>query len=275
MPTRLLREGILSSDAVDSLDAPAEVFYRRLMSKVDDHGLYDARPSILRAALFPLRTDRVREADISRWMAACQKAGLIVLYEADGKPYLCLLKTGWDKRSKPKYPLPPENICKQQETGVNTSTVVVVESVVEDVVKPLSAGADRFPEFWTAWPSGQRKQGRAKCAEVWKRKGLNLKADAILAHVRAMAASESWRQGFDPMPLTYLNGQRWDGADPAATAPGEKPWFINGWHSLVEKGKAHGLIEDEFPTPPDFRHAVLKAEGITAEQIKKAEADWQ
>ena len=133
MPTRLLREGILSSDRVDQLDSAAEVFYRRLMSKVDDHGLYDARPSMLRAMLFPLRIDRVREADITRWMAACQKAGLIVLYEADGKPFLKMLDTGWDERSKPKYPLPPENSCKQLETTESKSTVVVDVSVVEGV----------------------------------------------------------------------------------------------------------------------------------------------
>jgi hypothetical protein len=118
MPTRLLREGILTSERVDQLDAPAEVFYRRLMSKVDDHGLYDARPSILRASLYPLRLDRVREADITRSIAACVKAGVIVLYEAGGKPYLKMLDTRWIARSEAKYPLPPENICAQPLTVV-------------------------------------------------------------------------------------------------------------------------------------------------------------
>ena len=140
MPTRLIREGILTSDRVDQLDPPAEVFYRRLLSKVDDHGLYDARPSILRANLYPLRLDRVREADIPRWMAACQKAGLIALYENGGKPYLMAFNTGWEKRSAPKYPLPPENIRKQAETMSNTSTVVVVGVV--DEVKPLAPSAN-------------------------------------------------------------------------------------------------------------------------------------
>ncbi len=184
MPTRLLREGILSSEAVDSLDAPAEVFYRRLMSKVDDHGLFDARTSILRASLFPLRTDRVREADISRWMAACQKAGLIVLYEADGKPYLCLLKTGWDKRSKPKYPLPPENICKQLLADPNTSTVVVV---VDEVVvgegakrrKPATKPPDSFEvtDEMAQWavseglPAEQVLPETAKCLDHFRGKG--------------------------------------------------------------------------------------------------------
>lgn len=120
MPTRLIREGIISSDRVEQLDWPAEVFYRRLLNKVDDYGLYDARPSVLRASLYPLRLDRVREADIPRWLAMCEKAGLIVLYEADGKKFLIAVDTRWKVRSEPKYPLPPpelmkaiENSCKQ------------------------------------------------------------------------------------------------------------------------------------------------------------------
>lgn len=116
MPTRLLREGILESERVNELDWPAEVFYRRLMSKVDDYGLYTANCAVLRAHLYPLRVDRVREADISRWIAACVKAGLIVLYEADGKPYLRMLDTNWQTRSKPKHPLPNDNNCKHMIT---------------------------------------------------------------------------------------------------------------------------------------------------------------
>lgn len=140
MPSRLIREGILTSERIDQLDAAAEVFYRRLMSKVDDHGLYDARPSVLRTSLYPLRVDRVREADCSRWIAACEKAGLIALYSHDGKPYLQMLDTRWTARSTPKFPLPSdsgcsellatENSCKQEQTPVPVFGVVV-EDVVE------------------------------------------------------------------------------------------------------------------------------------------------
>ncbi|ARO68718.1 hypothetical protein B9J09_06495 [Xylella fastidiosa subsp. pauca] len=85
----VIHEEILSSERVNALDFPAEIFYRRLMSKVDDCGLHDGRPSVLRASLYPLK--RVRHADISRWIAACEKAGLIALYNEDGKPYLQML----------------------------------------------------------------------------------------------------------------------------------------------------------------------------------------
>jgi hypothetical protein len=115
------------------------------MSKVDDHGLYDARLSILRTSLYPLRVDRVREADISRWIAACEKAGLIALYEHAGKPFLVMLDTRWSARSEPKFPLPNnssqmktvENNCKQENTTVLLDVVVDVVDICEKSRKKI------------------------------------------------------------------------------------------------------------------------------------------
>ena len=61
MPTRLIRDAILTSGRVASLSWEAEVFYRRLMSVADDYGLYDARTPILRSALYPLQLDKMSE----------------------------------------------------------------------------------------------------------------------------------------------------------------------------------------------------------------------
>jgi hypothetical protein len=107
MPNRILRDGILTSEKVDQLDPPAEVFYRRLINVVDDFGRYDARPSILKAHCFPLRLDTVREADISRWIAECEKAGLLALYEVDGKPYLEVFNVGPARAKHSRYPARP------------------------------------------------------------------------------------------------------------------------------------------------------------------------
>lgn len=118
MPCRLLREGILDSEAVNALDFPAEVFYRRLMSAVDDYGRFDARPGVLRSRLYPLKVDTVREADISRWIAACVKAGLIALYAIDGRKYLLMHKLGSPRAAKSKYPEPSAGThLKADENG--------------------------------------------------------------------------------------------------------------------------------------------------------------
>lgn len=148
MPTRLVREGILDSERIDKLDWPEEVFYRRLMSKVDDYGLFDARLSILRTTLYPLRVDRVREADIARWIAACEMAGVIALYSHGGKPYGQMLDTKWQARSEPKHPLPPwgkgeplqtvENNCLHPPTAV---------TVFGDVFGDVKGARKRAPSF--------------------------------------------------------------------------------------------------------------------------------
>ena len=225
MPIRLIREGILTSERVEQLDAPAEVFYRRLMSKVDDHGLYDARPSILRPSLYPLRVDRVREADITRWIAACEKAGLIALYSHDGKPFLQMLDTRWTARSAPKYPLPSdadcsrmkaaENSCKQEKA---TAPVFVVGDVVEDDVCAEPPGPALFDEFWKAYPKKRAKDDALKA--FTKRKPTRALLDAMLKAIAEQRASPDWlkeKGQFIPYPATWLNDGRWqDVSEPDA-----------------------------------------------------------
>lgn len=122
MPSRVLREGILDSEGVNKLTFPAEVFYRRLMSVVDDFGRFDGRPSILRSRLFALKVDSVREADISRWIAECEKAGLIALYAVDFKPYILFQKLGSPRAKESRYPAPPAGIEAPAVAGVQPHT---------------------------------------------------------------------------------------------------------------------------------------------------------
>jgi len=119
MPNRILRETILDSEKVNKLSPQAEVFYRRLMSVVDDFGRFDARPSVLKARCYPLKLDEVREADISRWTAECEKAGLIVFFNHDNKPYLWFPKLGEPRAKTSKYPAPPADATACAQTPTN------------------------------------------------------------------------------------------------------------------------------------------------------------
>lgn len=106
MPNRILRD-CTDSDKVNRLDALCERFFYRLIMIVDDYGRYYAHPGLLKAKVFPLQLDKIRETDITRWMAECQKAGLIVIYEATGKNYFQIedFRQRLDK-AKEKYPPP-------------------------------------------------------------------------------------------------------------------------------------------------------------------------
>lgn len=106
MPNRILREGILTSEAVDSLSEHAELFYRRLLSVVDDHGLFYGNPKLIRAACYPLRLDRVSDDDVRGYLEECLAAGLVSFPSISGKTVIIVRKFGQHVRAKTSKYLP-------------------------------------------------------------------------------------------------------------------------------------------------------------------------
>ena len=76
-------------------------------------------------------------------------------------------------------------------------------------INPLTPLAGGFDRFWAAWPTSQRKVGKAYCIGYWSKNGLDEHTDRIVAHVTALKASTQWLSGYDPAPKTYLNQRRW------------------------------------------------------------------
>lgn len=120
MPNRIIREGIITSEAVNSLNWEAEIFYRRLLSVVDDFGRFDARPSVLRSALYPLKLYSMREDSVQRCLKSCEVARLVVLYSVNGKEYLEVTNFRQQVRSKKsKYPAPDEHMRSRCTVDAN------------------------------------------------------------------------------------------------------------------------------------------------------------
>lgn len=93
---------------VNGLEAGAERFFVRLMMKADDYGRHSAELPLLRAGLFPLLVN-VRDTDITRWLAACEKAGLVRCYHGNNsRKYVEILQFNQRKKwMKAEHP-PPE-----------------------------------------------------------------------------------------------------------------------------------------------------------------------
>jgi len=107
VPNRILRDWT-DSYAVNALDAFAERFFVRLIMKADDYGRFHADPRLLKANLFPLLPE-IRDTDISHWLAACEKAGMVRCYE-DGRGRRFLEIQNFRQRtrqSESKFPAPP------------------------------------------------------------------------------------------------------------------------------------------------------------------------
>jgi len=92
----------------------------------------------------------------------------------------------------------------------------------EETPLPPAGGVKRFEDFWSAWPANERKQDKVKCAQKWRRVGLDRMADEILADIAVKRQTQKWQDGYVEAPLVYLNGKRWeDGVTPGFSESGQ------------------------------------------------------
>ena len=148
MPNRILREGILSSERVAQLSWPAEVFYRRLISVVDDFGRYYATPMLLRAACYPLGLDRVSDSDIGKWLGETRKAALVGTYQVEGKSYLEVLDFRQQVRAtKSRFPQMPSG-CVADAQQVIADAHLDVDVDVDVDVSGARKRATRLESDW-------------------------------------------------------------------------------------------------------------------------------
>lgn len=112
MPSRILRDGIIDSKAVNSLNDSGEILYRRLMSVVDDYGRFEADHELIRVRCFGRQLDRwpvLRVADaLANTTAVTFDDGvpLVLLYQNGSKRYLQINNFGQRERAKSKFPEP-------------------------------------------------------------------------------------------------------------------------------------------------------------------------
>jgi hypothetical protein len=143
-----LREGILSSERVDRIaeDPPVEVTFRRLISVADDFGRFTAHPSLVRAALYPLRLELYDDSDVTQHLERCESAGLIRLYAVGGKPLLEIADFRQRTRAKrSKYP-PPGGYVDTEEYGWHSADTCPTHG---DRSQPESEARDEIRETKT------------------------------------------------------------------------------------------------------------------------------
>lgn len=133
MPNRILRDGILTSLRVDALSEGAELFYRRLMSVVDDYGRIEAHPVLLVSKCYPFRASKITPTHITKWLTECcgstpmagsdgkQLPPLITAYTVNGAQYLQINNFGQRERHS-KFPSPDS---ADIDTAVGCQTAVI------------------------------------------------------------------------------------------------------------------------------------------------------
>ena len=110
MPSRILKDSILTDKAFNSLTLTEESIYHRLLVSADDYGIFYADPILLLRILYPRKTD-VTEEVIREGLDHMEEAGIISRYTAEGEDYLKICS--WEnnqrlRNSRHKFPVPEE-----------------------------------------------------------------------------------------------------------------------------------------------------------------------
>ena len=173
MPNRILKESICTSESIDRLSWLEEVTFYRLIVNCDDYGRMDARPPILRARLFPLKT--LTDKQVQSAIESLRSAGMIDLYKVDGRSYLQIRQWALHQQirsKKSKFPAPdselkPDDIrCNQMISDapvIQSESESESESNKESEESAFASAAMRstFNE-WIAYKSERRETYKPK-----------------------------------------------------------------------------------------------------------------
>lgn len=215
MPNRILKESICSSETIDNLTLFEEVFFYRLIVNCDDYGCFDARSKILKSRLFPLKD--IRDKQIEDALSKLSLAGIVVLYECDGRPYLQLAK--WElhqqvRAKKSKYPKPGDNGVKMIDTASNRYSLIssdingyqpisdapVIQSNPNPNLNPKNTmcKADALALFERLWKLYPSKKGKGQVSDKAKLRLLEIGEEHIIRCIdrykAELAKDADWRQ---------------------------------------------------------------------------------
>ena len=220
MPNRIIKESICKSEKISSLTDFQFRLWVHLITYVDDYGRGDARPAIIRGAIFPLR-ERMTNKDIEKGLADLAGAGCVGLYQVDGKPYLYF--PNWEEhqrvRTKVSKCPAPEERDSQEHSAADCGELPQIAARIQnpnpesriqnpESEDPRMRTESDFDLFWKAYP---RKVGKQKALKAFKK--VTVPVEALLAAIAVQKQSAQWKKNngeFIPHPTTWLNEGRWD-----------------------------------------------------------------
>ena len=172
MPNRIIREALLTSKRIACLKYDNRWLYIGLLLSADDHGRIEyTSDKLLNAKIFPL--DETRDSDISRWLAECEKAGLLLIYCVNSSRYIQLYNFKQQTRSESKCPAPPNNM-----SCVSIDTQMLSKDKANDhlgggVVEGVGGGGDaRTPSKLRNFNPIQQEPTPAEVRQEAERQGV-------------------------------------------------------------------------------------------------------
>jgi hypothetical protein len=216
--SRNIKPGFFSNDVLAELEPLTRLLFIGLWIIADRAGRLEDRPKRIKAEVMPYD-----DCDVDDMLGSLSRAGFIQRYESGGVKAIQIVN--WDKHQNPHVKEAESTVPAPDKSGASTRPARKPEQpkperagLIPDsgFLIPDSIALTGFEEFWSAWPKSDRKQAKGECLKAWKKARAEPDAALIVSHVERMKLTESWRKGFIPAPLVYLNQRRWEGADGTA-----------------------------------------------------------
>lgn len=248
MPNRLIREGMLDSEAVLSIPIEARWLFVTIMLSADDVGLFEATEFRLGR-----RADTGRDS-VGRLIQMLSDADLIRLYEVDGKRYGFIPRFRQRVQIKStRHPLPPRQLMLDDSDATKKINDLAPETTV---VQPLES---RFVSV------GQPSEAEAEVEEnlqARRRKSApdpspNCPVESIVAAYhealpewpRSRVLRESRQKAIKALWIWVMTSRKSDGIRRAETAEAGLQWF----RAYFERARANDFLMGR--TPRSSEHA--------------------
>lgn len=275
---RNIKPGFFQNDELAELHPLERLAFIGMWTIADFKGCIEYRPKMLKVQILPYD-----DCDMEVVTNNLEQARFIRSYAVQGKRYLKIInfekhqnphKNERDAGSEiPDIDEQDETANKNSElsqdgtkpdligTARADSLVLIPDSLVLNPDTSAPAKPAMFDTFWSLWPATDRRTQRAKCKANWTKNNLDAKADEILEHVAALKKTEKWMSGFEPAPMTYLNGSQWEDGVPEIDRSTQqpKPQFLTAQQQRDENNRrstAEFLADDT----PFFGHQPIEGE---------------
>ena len=202
---RTIKPEFFTSEDITSLTPLSRLFYVSLWCESDRLGRLEWKPGTFKLRYFPADS-----CDILAMGKELSDAGLIVLYEADGKTY-AEIPTFEEHQVINNREAPSHIPARVKVASARVKAEGRKEGKGREGKEGILTGG--FDDFWNAWPANERKQDKSKCQAKWIANKLDdIKAE-IIADIEIKRHSQKWQGGYIEAPEVYLNNRRWeDGA---------------------------------------------------------------
>lgn len=218
---RTIKPEFFTSEDIVSLTPLARLFYVSLWCESDREGRLPWKPRTLKMRYLP-----GDNCDIDELAKELTDAGLIAIYEVDGKQYAeipsfknhqVINNREADSTLPARVPHASPRVKaegrKEGREGKGKEGKERKEHSTGEA-DPFEVG---FQQFWDAWPSHHRKTQRDKCLAHWVSKKLSEQANEIVSRVEAWKLSNEWTKDdgqFIPAPLVFLHQARYNAVPP-------------------------------------------------------------